>query len=437
MESASSPAAGTLTAPPGRQRGARELARFGRDPLSYLDGFRGDPRDLVPFTLGRIHCRLVAAPALVQHVLESEDWPPLSRGRLHALDRWYGGGLILTEGAEHHRQRDTLWQPLVAGSRERAAAAAVERTARLVDGWRAGAEVEVFWTLRSLFLAIDWETLTGNDLERTPELLEAQLRGAAAAAWLLGPFGEARWNLPLPASARARGARRRLDAALAALVAKRRAAAADDGLGELVRREDDDDLVVATVKQWLGADQSHAWLTWALYLLARNPEIRADWQSELDAVVGDRAVTLADLERLPLTRAVLKEALRLYPPIWGFFRGLTGEWELGGETLAPGTVLALSQWFNHRDERHWPDPERFDPGRWGEGAATPAPGSYFPFSSGPYGCPAPEHSATIAALVLATIGRRSTLDDTGAHVRPVATGVIEPKGGLRLAVSAR
>jgi cytochrome P450 len=413
-----------------RSNGVRELARFGRDPLAYLDGLRGDPRELVPFTLGRLRCRLVAAPELVHEVLASEDWPPISRGRLQALDRWYGGGLILTEGAEHHRQRDHLWQPLVAGAEERGAALAVERAAAVAGGWRDGEAVEIFRALRALLLSIDWLTLTGEEM--SPALVEAQLRGTAAASWLLGPFGETLWRLPLPASARARAARRRLDRALGALVRERRAAGGEDGLAELARREDDDALVGATVKQWLGAHQSHAWLTWTLYLLAAQPELRAHWYEELDRVLGPRAATAGDLGSLPLTRRLLKESLRLYPPIWGFFRQLTADYRVGGETLPAGTLLALSQWFAHRDERSWPEPLRFDPERFGDGADPPRPGSYFPFSSGPYGCPAPQHATTVASLVLVTIGQRWSLELTSPSVRPVATGVVEPKGGLKL-----
>ena len=105
------------------------LARFGANPLTYLDGLREDERDVVPFSLGKVHCHLLKNPEHLKLVLESEDWPPLSRGRMMALDKWYGGGLILTEGAEHHRQRDELWKPVLADPAA-AAGRAVSRAAR-------------------------------------------------------------------------------------------------------------------------------------------------------------------------------------------------------------------------------------------------------------------------------------------------------------------
>ena len=113
------------------------LARFGSNPLTFLDGLRDDERDIVPFTLGNLHCHLLKRPEHIKLVLESEDWPPLSRGRMMALDKWYGGGLILTEGAEHHRQRDELWKPVLADPTA-AAGLAVSRAARRADSWKEG-----------------------------------------------------------------------------------------------------------------------------------------------------------------------------------------------------------------------------------------------------------------------------------------------------------
>src|SRR6185312_5775673 len=270
------------------------LARFGANPLTFLDGLRADERDVVPFTLGNLHCHLLKRPADIEAVLESEDWPPLSRGRIMALDRWYGGGLILTEGPEHHRQRDELWKPVLADPAA-AAGRAVARAGRRADSWSEGEPIELFTELRSLCWSIEWETLTGEDLDASPELLQAQEAGIAAMQWLLGPFGAARWNWPTPASARTRAARDRLDAAIDALIAERRAHPRDDVLSRFVATEGDDALVRATFKQWLGADLLHVVFTWTLQMLATHGDVEARWHAELDKVLGGRAATAEDL----------------------------------------------------------------------------------------------------------------------------------------------
>ena len=90
-----------------------------------------------------------------------------------ALDKWYGGGLILTEGAEHHRQRDELWKPVLADPAA-AAGRAVARAARRADSWTEGEPIELFTELRSLCWSIEWETLDGRGSRR--------LAGAPAGA---------------------------------------------------------------------------------------------------------------------------------------------------------------------------------------------------------------------------------------------------------------
>jgi cytochrome P450 len=407
------------------------LARFGSDPLRFLDGVRADKRDVVPFALGNVHCHLLKRPEHLKLALETEDWPPISRGRLMVLDKWYGGGLILTEGAEHHRQRDDLWKPLLADPAT--ADIAVARAARRADSWVQGAPVELFSELRSLCWSVDWETLTGEDLDAAPELLRAQEAGTAAMQWLLGPFGAARWSWPLPSSARTRAAKDRLDSAIDAMIRERRARPRSDLLSRLVEREDDDALVRATFKQWLGADQLHAFFTWTLHLLGGHPEVEARWHAELDEVLGGRAATADDVSQLRFTIRIVKESMRLYPPIWGFFRQVTADYPLDGETIPSGHVIAMSQWVTHRDPDLWPDPDRFDPERWADGAPRPPDVSYFPFSAGPYECHARGLATTEAILILATLGQRFSfrpVDDRPP--RPTATGTIVPKGGLRM-----
>jgi cytochrome P450 len=198
--------------------------------------------------------------------------------------------------------------------------------------------------------------------------------------------------------------------------------------GDAAGRPSPDDLVRAPVKQWLGADQLHTALAWTLQLLSEHPEVEARLHEEVDGADG--------VDALPYTRRVLMEAMRLYPPIWGFFRELTEDMPLGGELVPAGHVLALSPWATHRDARLWSEPERFDPDRWtGE---RPPEVSYFPFSAGPYGCPGHGLAMQEAVLTLATLARRLELRPARSRApRPLATGTIAPRGGLRMRATER
>ena len=160
-----------------RDNGVIELVRFLSNPLTYIDGLREDGRDVVPFKLGNQPIHLVTKPELLKAAMINEDWPPLSRGRLMGLTRWYNEGLFLTYGPEHHRQRDELWNPLFDDSQ--VTDIAVERTAKLADSWVEGQPIEIYKAMRSNCWAIDWQALTGTDLDAAPDILEALEYGVA------------------------------------------------------------------------------------------------------------------------------------------------------------------------------------------------------------------------------------------------------------------
>jgi cytochrome P450 len=389
----------------------------------------------VPFKLGNLQCHLVTKPEYLKLAMHNEDWPPISRGRLLGLAKWYDTGLFLSYGPEHHRQRDDLWKPLFEDPS--ITDLAVERTTRRAESWIEGRPIELYPELRSLCWSIDWEALTGTEL--TPDLLDALERGVEALAWLVLPFGPQRWKWPIPQSRKTREAKAKLDTLINRMISERRNATNGNGrtdlLASLVRQAKadgvtTDDQIRATVKMWFGADQLHALFTWTLYLLAQNPTDEKRWHAELDEVLGGRAPTLDDIKSLPYTRKVIMESMRVFPPVWGFFRQMTEDYALGDAVIPKGDLMAMSPWATHRDPRVWPDPLRFDPERWNEGAERPPELSYFPFSAGPYECHGANLAMKEAVLILATIGQRWSFRPAGGgEPKPLATWATEPKHG--------
>jgi cytochrome P450 len=446
---ASSPAS-TSNGQRSRDNGTIELVRFLSNPLNYLDSLRDDPRDVVPFKLGNLQCHLVTKPEYLKLAMHNEDWPPISRGRLMGLSKWYTEGLFLTYGPEHHRQRDDIWKPLFDDAA--IPQIAVERTARRADGWSEGEPVEMYRALRALCWAIDWEALTGSDLDKTPDIHESLRLGVEALAWLVLPFGPSRWNWPVPQSRKTREASAKLDSLIDLMTSERRARGGDgaladgrvDLLTQIVKQADapdsptTDGQIRATFKMWFGADQLHALFTWTLQLLADNPEVERRWHAELDSVLGGRAPTVDDIRSLPYTRRVIMESMRVMPPVWGFFRQMTTDYQLGDAVIPSGDLMAMSPWATHRDPKVWPDPLRFDPERWAEGAERPDELSYFPFSAGPYECHGKHLAMKEAVLVLATLGQKWSYRPVAKTApKPMATWATEPRKGLYMTPVAR
>src|SRR6201999_2143108 len=128
-------------------------------------------------------------------------------------------------------------------------------------------------------------------------------------------------------------------------------------------------------------------LTFSLHLLARHPRVHAALAAEIARVLEGRAVTSADLPSLPYTDAVIREAMRLYPPAWAIGREAARPCRIAGLSLARGTQLWLAQWVVHRDARWFPDPDTFQPERWLDDGSKRLPRyAYFPFGGGPRIC---------------------------------------------------
>jgi cytochrome P450 len=169
-------------------------------------------------------------------------------------------------------------------------------------------------------------------------------------------------------------------------------------------------------------------LFWAFYLLAIAP----DWQERVAAEAAgvDLAPEAAHeaYERLPVTRAVVNEALRLYPPAYSIVRVAKGPDEVMGEEVPPGSLVVISPWVLHRHRNRWHDPDAFDPSRFLPGAPPPDRFAYLPFGIGPRVCVGAQFALVEAALLLAALARAFRVELPGSkRVLPVAVVTTAPE----------
>jgi cytochrome P450 len=217
------------------------------------------------------------------------------------------------------------------------------------------------------------------------------------------------------ASRRATGARS--DDALSTLMD----VALDDGTRP-TDREVRDELVTMSVTGYDGLSDA---LAWVLYLLGQHPSADARVAAEVTEAPADGGES--PHVRLPYTTSVVREALRLYPPTWLIVRIARGPDRLpSGAAIPPGAKVYVCSFVLHRSPRHWPEPERFDPDRFANGASDERPRyAYFPFGGGEHVCVAEMTALDHIATVLAAIVPRYRL------TLPPAT-VVLPEGGLTL-----
>ncbi len=145
-----------------------------------------------------------------------------------------------------------------------------------------------------------------------------------------------------------------------------------------------DELITLVVA---GFETSANTLNWAWYLLARHPDVEQRLLEEAREFLPDTAaVSHSSAASMVYTQQVLEETLRLYPPVWLFTRRANAADEIGDYDIPTGTDIYLSPYLLHRTDRHWPDPDRFDPDRFALSDQPKKDRPYFPFSLGPRRC---------------------------------------------------
>src|SRR5207249_3094378 len=133
----------------------------------------------------------------------------------------------------------------------------------------------------------------------------------------------------------------------------------DEETGQPLRTSEIHDELVTTLLA--GYETTATSLSWTLYEVAEHPDVRDELEREVDDVLGDRVPSREDLPRLPYTRMVVDESLRLYPPIWGFPRDAIRDDQMGGFTIPGGSSVLLLPYVTHRHPAYWPEPDRFNP----------------------------------------------------------------------------
>ena len=168
-------------------------------------------------------------------------------------------------------------------------------------------------------------------------------------------------------------------------------------------------------------------LFWSLYLLASSPAEQERVATEVRSIdlASDSAADA--LANLPYTKAVVNEALRLYPPAFALARMAIGPDRFGDVSVPPGALIMMSPWILHRHSRLWQDPHAFNPSRFLGEAPLAHRFAYMPFGAGPRICIGAQLALTEACLVLAMMVQRFHVElADGAPVLPVAVIVTQP-----------
>ena len=421
------------------------LLEFRRDPLGFLAACARDYGDIVRYRIAHFTTYLLNHPEFSEYVLVTNTRNFVKGRALQAGRDLLGNGLLMSEGDEWLRQR-RLVQP--AFHRDRIAASGnviVGYAQQMLATWQPGETRDMHQEMIRLTLAIIAQIFFNTSVGEEADAVGAALydfleefKHQVDTAMLIPQW------IPTPGRLRAQKAIGRLEAIIYRLIHERRGSGLDNGdlLSMLLRAEDasgaamtDRQLRDEVMTLFLaGHDTTAVTLTWTWYLLALHPQIEAKLAAELQAVLGERLPCVDDLPQLRYSEKVIKESMRLYPPVWVITRVALQDCEIGGCRVPAGTSLALSQWVMHRDPRYFDHPDEFDPDRWTDGFSQQLPRfAYFPFGGGPRSCIGSSLAMTEAVLVLAVIAQRFRLTlAPGYRLEMWPSLTLHPRHGMPL-----
>jgi cytochrome P450 len=427
------------------------IQRRFHSPLQFFAELHRDFGPAARFRLFNERFLLLSDPALVNEVLVTKQ-DSFRKGRaLEGARDFLGDSLLVSEGTEHLRQRRLIQPAFHRGRIAGYAQVMADRAAQWRDARQAGEEIDMAVQMNHLTLDVVGETLFGSTVRgEAHEIAEALSTVIENFGRMMLPLWRLLRLIPTRANRQLAQGQKRLDEIILALIARRRVEGGDRGdlLSMLLAAEDADnpekrltdrEIRDQALTLFLAGHETTAnALAWTWHLLSLHEPARLKMKAELDEVMaGGRLPGLDDMPRLPYTTAILSESMRLFPPVWVVGRRAVEDVVIGDYEVPRRTIVVMSQYVIHRDEKFWPAAEEFRPERWLDEAAKAARPkfAYFPFGGGARTCIGESFAWAEGVLMLAVMAQRWRMEPVAGH--PIAmnpTVTLRPKHGLRMIV---
>lgn len=429
------------------------LLEYRRDPLTFLSTCAREYGDIVYLKMANYPFFLVSHPDYIEQILV-KNHDKLKKDRMlrsRSSRELFGNGLLVSSGEHWRRQRQIILPAFRNDKMEHYAEIILPRTKALLAVWREGEIYDMHAEMSRLILGIAGEVFFGADVAREADhVAQALIPIAEQFAAQGSPWSVLRRVLPTPASFRYHHALAELNKVVYSLIEERRQRSTvdrEDLLSMLIqtlpdggRRLTDQQVRDEVMTFFLAGHETTALaVCWTLLLLAHNPKVQAQVAAEASLAREDVSAPKVAVGRSGYLDAVLKESLRLYPPVWVLARAVVEPFELGGFEVPTGTQVVISQWIIHRDPRFFDRPEQFDPSRWFPPPIAGMPRyAYLPFGVGPRACVGQSLAMMESALILAAVIKQFTVEPGASQeVLPSAGITLRPDGGISLRVRAR
>ncbi|MFE7312267.1 cytochrome P450 [Streptomyces sp. NPDC057555] len=433
------------------------VAAMRRDQLGFLIRTVHEHGDIFHMRLGGLPTVMVNHPDYLQHVLVDHHQNYDKDNFLYRATRTVlREGLVANKGGAEWRRHRRLMQP----SFQHASVASFttnisDLTGEMLKRWetRFGDDtvVDVSTEVADLALQIVLRSLFGIvSPERGRRFAEDFVEvNSIAGDFFRFPFPPLSWYSPK--RNRLRALIRSLDAFIADLIDTRMNSETDKAdLFTLLLNAMDEETGTGLTHDQLaneilsmiiaGYETSSNSIAWIFYQLAAHQDVQRRVQEEVDGVLEGRVPAFEDLPKLPYTRMVIDETLRMFTPAWQTMRHAVDDDVIGGYHIPRGTDVYLNMFTFHRHPEFWPEPGRFDPERFTPDEVAKRPRNvYQPFGSGPRHCLGKHFALTelhiITAMLVQRLHATRPAGQPPAGFAPLVT--LHPKGGIHLRFTRR
>lgn len=427
-----------------------------KDTLGFFVEAARDYGDVMRCRFGPILAHLVTNPEHVKYVLQENNRnynrQTIGQAKMRML---LGQGLITSDGDFWLRQR-RIAQP--AFHRQKIASFAemmVKATQDMLKTWaqysQTNKPLDIVAEMTKVTLRIVGETLLSTDISGDSDKIGEAL--SVALHYImdrLNGYFDFVEKLPTAKNRRYWQAAKTLDRVVLDIIAQRRQTPTqiNDLLGMLMAARDEETGESMTDQQLrdevmtiftAGHETTANALVWTWYLLSQHPQVYRQLQHEIDTVLQGKAPTISDLPKLNYLTNVIKESMRLYPPVWLIARAVIEDDEIGGYYIPAKSVMLVSPYITHRYASVWENPEGFDPERFNPTNVAQLPRfAYFPFGGGPHLCIGNDLAIMEMQLIMATILQHYRLDIVpGYTVKLDALITLRPKDPLWMRLMPR
>lgn len=397
------------------------MAKFARDPVAMMQQVRAACGPVGEFRMLNKQVVLLSGPAAQEAFCRAPDEQLSQKIAYRMMTPVFGEGVVFDAPPERLNEQLRILMPALRDRNMRTYADIfTEEVERMVAGWGEAAEFDLLDFTAELTTYTSSHCLLGSEFRRSMNEEFARVygdleKGVNAIAYV-NPY------LPLPVFRRRDRARARLLEMITTIIDQRRASGseAQDALQVLMESRYSDGTAltpneitgILTASMFAGHHTSSGTEAWTIIELARHPEWAARVVEELDGLYArDGGLTYQAFREVPVLESVLKEVLRLHPPLVILMRGVVQDFTVEGATIPAGKLVAISPAVSHRIPELFRDPERFDPSRYDPGRAEDeTPFAWIPFGGGHHRCSGSAFAIMQLKAITMSLLRRYTFD---------------------------